>query len=127
MSKYSEKELKTLNRANLTNLLNIDGISYSDKLSNAELRALLLKESKEEVIEVPTSEIIVNDEQPIEVSAPQSSLIADLIKSRRESVKTGIKSETTIISDVIFQRRAGKGKIQGQSISQIIVQRRAGK
>lgn len=123
MSKYSDKELKPLNRAALTELLNKESISFSDKLSNAELRSILLK-VEDTLPETP--EVIDVPEVPVE-DATDDSNISNLIRMRKEQAKYGIKSEGPTITDVIFQRKAGNGVVQGQSIFQIIAQRRAGK
>lgn len=109
--KYTEKDLKSKNRAQLVELAESNNVELGEHLSNDDIRKLLLE------VEEASAE-----EEPADVHS--NSLIADVIRSRRMTAKRGIKTESNIAS-AIASRRAKAGSKTGTSVIDAIASRKA--
>jgi len=151
--KYSEKELKSKNRAQLMELVALEGIEIGDSPTNASICKQLLSieveeaaspahgaqenesEVKEGVDESGGKEDIdesKDESAPEQVSqgikeesaSPAHGAVASVIAQRRLQAQRGIKTESSVKS-AIAARRAAAGVALGSSIQEAIAARRA--
>ena len=102
MKKYEQKELNKLNRAQLVELLSANEVEFDEKMSNAELKDLLLEIEGEEDPEVPEEATTV-DPDTEKVQNPASDAINAAIAARR--AKVGGATGNTMQEEVERRRR----------------------
>ena len=86
MTKYQEKQVNALNRANLIEILNTEGISYAEDMPNAELRALILKLEVSEEPESPDELTNLEGEEVTEVECKSNLDLKSILSKRTDKI-----------------------------------------
>ena len=128
MKKYTEKELSSKNRAQLVELLAIEGLEIEgEKPTNDSLRKQLLEveveETKEEPKEEPKEDSAEKEQVKSEGEKPTNDIVRQVIANRRMTAQRGIKSESSV-SKLIAQRRAKAGNGVAGSVAEVIAERK---
>lgn len=125
---YTEKELKSLVRADLVKILEAEKVEFDPNLPNAGLRELILGITKDEQpadavesTEETTQDSNIEEDSKKESTKDSVSRVSYIINQRRLKTTKNIKSD---IKSAIANRKQKAGMDSGKSISQIILERK---